>query len=235
MKKLISVMLVLALCAVSCAFAQAMDVTGTWYLNVIESEGVQLDPAMLGSELILTLNADGSAELESFGESGFAVWHMENGNVIIAYEDGEAMTACPDSGNLVIDDQEIGMTMILGREKQALQSYVPAQLVADPTMQQFEGSWNAVLIDLMGMQMPLDALDMKLVVEIAGSSAVVTHIEGEENTSYTAPIKLEGNVLTVKAVDDQMPMALHLQQDGKMVYTEETEGLAMIMYFEKTA
>lgn len=235
MKKLISVILVLALCMLGCALAEAMDVTGVWYLNVIESEGVQLDPAMLGSELILTLNADGSAELESFGESGFAGWHMDGDNVIITYEDGETMIACPDSGNLVIDDPEIGLTMILGREKQALQNYVPAQVVAEPTMQDFEGSWSATLIDMMGMQMPLDALDMTLVVEIAGDSAVVTHNEGEENTAYTAPVRLEGDVLTIEAVDDQMPMNMQLQQDGKLVYTEETEGLAMIMYFEKIA
>ena len=233
MRKLISAILALVLCVAGCAFAEALDVTGAWYLNVIESEGVQLDPALLGSELTLTLNADGSAELESFGETGFANWYMENGNVIISYEDGQTMTACPDNGNLVIDEAESDMTMILGRQKQELQNYVPAAVNSAPSMQDFEGAWRATIIDMMGMQMPMEVLGMQLVVDIAGDSAIVTHAEGETNTVYTAPLKLEGSVLTVEAVDDQMPMNLQLLQDGKMVYTEETEGLAMLMYFEK--
>jgi len=127
------------------------------------------------------------------------------------------------------------VVMILGREKQELQSYVPAAVEPAPALQDFEGTWNAVMVDMLGMQMPMDALDMQLAIEIVGENAVVTHVEGGEEVVYSAPLKLEGSVLTVEAVDDQMPMNLQLQQDGKLVYAEEAEGLTLSMYFEKIA
>ena len=236
MKKLISVMLVLALCAMGCAFAEALDASGLWYLNVIESEGVLLDPALFGMEMVYELKADGSANLSSYGEIVETIkWRMEGENVIITNPAGESLTGRLEDGNMVFEDPENSLVMIYGREKQELQSYVPAQPVSDPTMQQFEGTWNALFIDMMGMQLPMTTLDMKLVVDIAGGSAVVTRNEGGVDVIYTAPVKLENGTLTIEAADDQMPMPLQLQQDGMLVYAEETEGLVMSMYFEKIA
>lgn len=236
MKKLISTVLALALCVLGCAFAEALDVTGDWYLNVIESEGVQLDLSMLGMEMVITLNADGSAEMSSFGEAeGGTSWRMDGSNVIITDAAGDTLTACPESGNMVIDDQESGVVMILGRERRELQGYVPAAVEDAPAMQDFEGIWNASIVDMMGMQLPMETLGMELVIEIVGENAVVTHTEAGEEVVYSAPLTLAGSVLTVAAVDDQMPMNLQLQQDGKLVCVEETEGLAMNMYFEKIA
>lgn len=236
MKKLICAILALALCVMGCAMAEALDVTGDWYLNVIESEGVQLDPAMLGLDLVITLNADGSAVMESFGEADdTSSWRMDGSNVIITDTAGDTLVACPDGGNLVIDDEQSGVVMILGREKQGLQNYVPAAVETAPALQDFEGTWSAVLVDMLGMQLPMDALGMQLAIQIVGENAVVTHAEAGEETVYSAPLTLNGSVLTVEAVDDQMPMNLQLQQDGKLVYIEETEGLVMSMYFEKIA
>ena len=41
--------------------AQAADFTGTWYLVSIDSNGVTINPADMGMEMSLNLNADGTA------------------------------------------------------------------------------------------------------------------------------------------------------------------------------
>ena len=234
MKKLISMMLVLALCLLGCAIAEPMDMTGDWYLNTIESEGMQLDPAVLGFELTLTLNADGSATMKSFDESDSSCsWVMDGENVVITDPAGDTMTAVPEGANLVVQEQESGFLMILGREKTAVQNYVPAAVEKNPAMDDFQGLWNAAIIDMLGMQLPMDTIGMKLMVEIKDTTATVTSNESGAETTYIAPVKLEGDTLTIEAVDEQMPLPLQLQQDGKLVWVEESEEMTISMYFEK--
>lgn len=237
MKKLISLMLVLALCLMGGAFAEALDVTGVWYLNVIESDGMQLDPAMVGMEMTITLNADGSAAVENMGEADPRfTWEMDGETVVITDNAGVAMPAVMDEdGNMVILEEELGMTMILGREKTAIETYVPAPVEEEPALADFEGTWNAALIDMMGIQVSMEALEMKLQIEIAGTNALVTSNESGEEMSYNAPVHLEGDTLTVESMSEQMPMELQLQQDGKVVCTEENEGMIISIFFEKIA
>lgn len=236
MKRALSMMLVLALGLLGFAMAEAVDLTGVWYLNIVETEGMQLDPAMIGMEMTLSLNADGSAEMDNGGETeaGWS-WTNVDGVAQIADASGVAFAARLDGGNMVIANPDAGITMIFGQEKQALQLYVPAAVEESPALSDFEGSWNAALIDMMGMQVSMDAIGMQLVVEIAGETAKVTSNEDGAELRYEAPVTLEGNTLTVAAVDDQMPMTLRLQQDGKIVFAEESDGMAITMYFEKIA
>ena len=236
MKRLISVMLVLAVCLLGCALGEPMDVTGEWFLNIIESEGVQLDPAQLGFELTLTLNADGSATMRSFDEADSScTWIMDGENVVITDPAGDILTAAPEGANLVVHEEENGFVMILGREKAAPSGYVPAAVEENPAMEDFQGTWNAAIIDMMGMQLPMEAIGMKLVVEIKDATATVTSNESGTELTYTAPAHLEGDTLTVEAADDQMPLPLNLQQDGKLVWVEDNEGMTIRMYFEKIA
>jgi len=234
MKRLISAMLVLAMCLLGCAMAEAMDVTGDWYLNMIEAEGVQLDPALLGFELTLSLNADGSATMQSFDESDSGCnWVMKGESVVITDPAGDSLLATVEGTNLVVHDEESGFLMVLGREKEAVQNYVPAAVETNPAMQDFEGVWSAALIDMMGMQLSMDAIGMTMVIEIQDGFATVTSIEEGADMSYQAPVSLQGDMLTVEASGDQMPLYLQLQQDGRMVYAEQSEEMAISMYFEK--
>lgn len=236
MKRAFSMMLVLALCLLGFTAAEVADVTGVWYLNIIEMDGMQLDPEMMGFEQTFTLNADGSAVLSSFDEAEESCsWSMVDGLVQISDPAGDTLVAVLEGSDLVIDDEETGVTMILGREKQKPVGYVPAAVEKNPAISDFEGSWNAALIDMMGMQVSMEAIGMKLVVEIAGDTAKVVSNESGADVSYEAPVTLEGDTLNVAAVDDQMPLNLQLQQDGKLVFAEESEGMAITMYFEKIA
>lgn len=236
MKKLISMLLALAMCLMGLALAEAMDVTGDWYLNAIEAEGVQMDPALLGLDMSITLNADGTAALSSFGNGAdMGTWSISGSILAITDSVGDTMIAELIGNELVIDETEtIGGSMILGREKQAPQGYVPAAVESAPALQDFEGTWTASLIDMLGMQMAMDKIGMKLVLEIEGDKATVTSNESGADVSYEAPLTLQGDTLNVAAVEDQMPLHLQLQQDGKLVYAEEEEGMAVYIYFEKT-
>lgn len=236
MKRMICAMLALAVGLLGFAAAEAMDVTGSWYLNVIETEGVQLDPAALGMEMSITLNADGSATMTALGEDAdVGHWTISGSTVTVTDSTGDSMVAELVDGELVIAEESIGGSMVLGREKQTPTGYVPAAVESAPALSDFEGTWSAALIDMLGMQMSMEVLGMKLVIEISGETATVTSNESGADVSYEAPVSLEGSVLTVAAAGDEMPMELQLQQDGKLVFAEEGEGIAMYMYFEKIA
>lgn len=47
------------------AAGEAPDLTGVWELDAIESDGITGDPTVVGLEMILTVNADGTIVLSS--------------------------------------------------------------------------------------------------------------------------------------------------------------------------
>ena len=67
MKKLLSVLLVLIMLFAACAWAEGADLTGEWYLVEATMGGISINPAMLGMDMFLVLNADGTATWNMVG------------------------------------------------------------------------------------------------------------------------------------------------------------------------
>ena len=65
MKKLLSVLLVLAMLLGACALAETVDLTGEWYLTELAMGDTSVDPSALGMNITITLNGDGTAVLVS--------------------------------------------------------------------------------------------------------------------------------------------------------------------------
>ena len=64
MKKLLCALLALAmLCA--CAAAEEADVTGTWYLTKSYNEKFDLDCVQMGLDATLTLQPDGTVDMDA--------------------------------------------------------------------------------------------------------------------------------------------------------------------------
>ena len=83
MKKLVSLIIALAmLCLMVPAMAEETLPTGEWYLISVSAEGTQVDPAVFGMEMTLTLNEDGTCTMVS-EETEEGTWTFEGNTLTI--------------------------------------------------------------------------------------------------------------------------------------------------------
>lgn len=233
MKKLFSILLtlVLALSAMSFAAAEAADIAGTWYLNQAEAEGIALDPAMLGLDMTLILNADGSCVLSMMGDSEQTSWAVSGSQITIG-SGAETITALLEGENLVIVQDEV--KLIFGKEKTQTETYVPGAVRTDATAEDFKGTWSVWMCDMMGMQVPVASLGMGMTIIIDGDTVTIIENEGDEtDTEYGTVIYENGKAIVDANTDDEI--ALHMLEDGSLAIIEEEDGMTVSLYFEKIA
>lgn len=229
MKKFAAILLALMLC-MGLALAETADVTGTWHLNEVISGEISINPGVLGMDMSITLNADGTATGDVAGETGEGTWSMEGGNVIVAMS-GDPMTFTLEDGNLVSVVE--GSTMIFGREKAEVTTVELGEARTDVTLADFNGQWNATIVDMMGMQIPVTDMGMLMTITIADGQVTLTEGEGEAATTSTGSATLENGVLTVKPEDETDSLPLTLHESGLLAALLESDGLSMGIYFEK--
>lgn len=239
MKKVLSTAMMLALalsllCPALMVFAEATNVEGTWYLNSLIFDGIEMSPAAVGLETSITLNADGTALMQSVGEDdGVAAWSQDGETITVTSED-EVIVFTLDGDTLVMGDEE--GTMIFGQEKTEAEPFVASPVREDVALSDFDGTWTATIIDMMGMQLPVGSFGMDMTLTIRNGSASISSIGEEGEQANTANGVFEGNTLTldVPASETSMgtTMALVLREDGSMSYTDD-RGEAMTIYFEK--
>lgn len=82
--------------------ADGFPFLGTWSLEMIELDNMQMDPAMLGMTMVLTFNEDGSVISDDGFEPYTTPWYVEGGAAIV---DGMALTL-NDEGQLIMNDGE---------------------------------------------------------------------------------------------------------------------------------
>ena len=90
MKKLLSLLLVLAMMLGLTAFAEAtVDYTGVWTLNRVETPGMTMDMSMLaqlGMNMTITINADGTMVMTTLGVDENGTWAVTGTGISIADE-----------------------------------------------------------------------------------------------------------------------------------------------------
>lgn len=247
MKKILACVLALSLmllCVV--AAAETTDVTGSWYLNVVETEGMQMEPGMLGMEVTMILNADGTVVLYSaFGEEGeeeTGTWTQEGDIVTLKQEEAEDTVFALTEGQLVADMD--GEKMIFGREKTEVEKYEAAPVDTDAALADFDGDWEISLIDFMGMQIPAEMaegiVDMSQTnMSISNGVAVMSGTDAEGNpVSAEITGELADGVLTLKTVDEyenESVLPVALLEDGLLCLTEgdEESGMSIAIYYER--
>ena len=230
MKKLLAVLLGMLL-LLGVAAAETADVTGTWYLNEISAEGVSVNPVSVGMDMSITINADGTALVTLNGEDTDGSWAMEDGKVVVTME-GDPQAFTPEDGKLVAE--EAGAKMILEREKADLVVFTPGEAKADATMDDYNGTWNAFLVDMMGMQMTLEEMGLTMQVVVENGKAVVLEGMGDEMVSSEADAEVKDGLLLLML--DGMDTGSALQYlDGDMLEMIQpvTEGMSMSVYFER--
>lgn len=230
MKKFAAVMLALLLC-LGVALAEDAGVTGTWYLNELAAEGITMSPASVGMNLVMVLNADNTATMEGLSEPEVGTWAMEEGKTLVTL-DGEPMAFVLEEGNLVADNN--GLKMIFGREKVEAVVFTPGEAKADATMDDYNGTWNAFLVDMMGMQMTLEEMGLTMQVIVENGKAVVLEGMGDEMVSSEADAEVKEGLLLLML--DGMDTGSALQYlDGDMLEMTQpvVEGMSMSVYFER--
>ena len=237
MKKLLCALLTLVLlCA--CAAAETADVTGSWYLNEIQTSVMTLNPAMLGMEMILTLNPDGTAVTTSTASAEqTGTWEMDGETVNVTIADNPQALALDENGNLVGVEAETGTTMVYGREKAEVEYFDPGTALTDVTVEDFDGTWKATLVNMTGVEMPITSTGAEITIELANGSGTVTQLAAgsDEPRTYAVTGELADGVLTITEADSDADtpasMALKLYDSGVMAYSEGNMG---VIYFERT-
>lgn len=250
MKKLLCALLALAmLCA--CAAAEEADVTGTWYLAEGYIDGVSLNPIRMGMEGTMILRADGTVDmdlqwvlLDLIAETGIDPfeeeppaeirWKMDGGKVILINENNETTELTLVDGSLVHPLSE-GDSLVFGREKPAANYFDPGAPLADAALEDFDGTWNATVVNFAGMEVTVGEMLLEITVELSGGSGTITDSSYgiDEPITYAVTGELVDGVLTVTKVepetDEASIMTFTLCDSGVMVYSSDS----LLIYFER--
>ena len=239
-RNLIAILMCLVMvCCGVCAQAEATapDLTGVWTLDSIVAGEMTISPSMMGLTMTLTVNADGTIVLDSNGEQEQSTWTQDGDKLIV---DGDAFTYV--DGKLTAEEPSMGAAMYFVRGDAAAEAPAAPVLLTDVTQADFNGAWNAVSVEMMGMELPMAMMGSGIAVEINDTQAKATFSETAEDGTVESfgaagACSLADGVLTVVIPDGEEDFTLQLQlrSDDKMVFAVEEEGMAMNILFEKVA
>lgn len=245
MKKLLSLLLALAMMLGCAAMAEAVDYTGLWLLTGAESQGIQMGPtmlAMMGLDMRMELAADGSVTLTTNGEAEAGTWTVtENGvsisdateTLVFVYQDG------------VLTTEQGGAKMMLTREGAAPAVDEGGQgnaVLAGVDPLAFEGAWLLTGASFMGMNFTADDMGVYIAFVLAGGEGVYGESNDEGGidqypiTYAVTEVEGEGTVLDLiyAGEDVEEPvvlMSLHMLEDGRLEMKLVQEGMEIAYYF----
>lgn len=191
MKKIIAVLSAVIILTVTAfaglTMAEEADLTGEWNLQSMNQGGMEMNASLLsllGMDMVLVLNEDGTATMTMMGgEEGVGTWTEST----ITINEDEVPYRLED-GLLVMekDDEK----MVFGREGGSNSSLAPAVTVTDPA--EFDGTWTAETYVAMGIALPLQDIGVQISLTIADGKAAVSEAvldlenEGEVSDSMEA-------------------------------------------------
>lgn len=173
MKKLFSLLLALCMMLACCASAEAVDMTGVWYAD------------LMGMTMTLTLNADNTYTMDMMGEADDGTWAQTETGVLI--DDEMPMVYNAEANTLVMDME--GMELVFGREAAA--AFVAAEARTDATVEEFAGCWLADKIGFMGMTMSTTDIGMGLAFAINDTTVTMYMMEGEQSFDEAETVDLQ--------------------------------------------
>ena len=247
MKKLLSLVLVLAMLLGCTAMAEAVDYTGVWALTGAEFAGVQMGPNMLagmGLDMRMELAADGNVTLTTNGEVETGTWAATANGVAIT-DEFETLEFVYQDEMLLMEQQ--GAVLMLTREgaapaiDDAAQSNVVLAGV-DPLA--FEGAWLLTNASAMGIDFTAEDLGVYIAFVLVGGEGVYGESNAEGGidqypiTYAVTEVEGEGTLLELiyNGEDVEGPvvmMALNLLEDGRLYLQLVQEGLTIDYYFTR--
>ena len=236
MKKLLIVLRALCLALpTALVLAEGADPAGVWYLTKAYVGETEMDPAMLGMNVTMTLNEDGSAVVATaYGDEvqeEKSEWALGDGVVTLKSGNDEPVVFAIVDDTLTIDNDGIGM--VFTREPNEPFEAPPA--LAAESEDAFAGTWDLVLISMGGVRMSPEMFGMEDTLAVEPGKVVETSAvgENEQKREMTAQF-VDGAMQLYNAEDGAELGLLQLREDGTVSLTVTLdEGNEMTMYYEK--
>lgn len=219
MKKLLSLVLALAMCLGCCVMAQAAvetDYVGCWELESMTMFGViTLTREELDYTVIVNIHEDDTMLLEM--DDTFAIAKVN-------YADGMAyMVAGEDTMPLTIDEEgKLNMTLTVDEISMDMKMARREAPVADAAFAAYLGEWNLDHVSLFGLTMTAEEMgQIDLVAYNDGYGVIV--MEGE-----LMSFKLVSEEGVVKMLDSEgLLYPLTVTEEGQLSFDLTAEGLTM--------
>ena len=218
MKKMLSVLLALALCcALLPAVAEQADLTGTWYISRATAGGTDID-VVDPKAITLTLEENGvfSMATVSFTEPQAGTWTLEDGAVNLTVD--EQTTPFRIEGDELVYEMGESVVYLAKTPAEAvpLPVYAPAESVDD-----FNGKWMPSAQVSMGLYMPVGAGSDLTYLDVK-DGVIHMMLPQEDGTAIEAgtyECKFEDGMMT--AEDDSfghVEMTITLREDGSLFF-----------------
>lgn len=154
MKKLVSLVLSMALLLMCAAAFAENDFLGEWYLKTVTSGDQSMDVAAMGITGTMVLEESGRATVAFVGEETVGSWQAdENGNLVITMEDSPATAIVTDTELKLVSDE---MEMVFTREQ--AEGIVLADRNPAASAEDFNGTWKCAYASVAGITMDANAL-----------------------------------------------------------------------------
>ncbi len=215
MKKAFAALVILSMLLSAVAVAEAADVTGTWYLISIESEGMAFNPSDFGMSITMELKEDGTALSATSGEDDTAegTWKMEGDKVTVDIDDSPVEFTLADGK---LSAEQDGMTMVFSQEEPVADTFTPAAPV-EAEEADFAGTWTAVKIGLEGQYYPVSILGGDVTATIDG--ATIT-LDGFLFSGTSMPLEFADGKMAFSGTDEEsgatLGVAATLLEDGML-------------------
>jgi len=189
---------------------------GAWYGVSMDMEGTVYPLAELGLNITITIAADGTATLDTDGETEESTCFMQDGVPML---DGAALAI--EDGNLIYAQD--GMVMTLSREKP--QAAEAAPIDESATIDSFKGAWTAVRVTADGTTIPAESADMGGdTLTIYGDSCDLL-LSG--SLIDALPCRMDGSTLLISILDGEFPATI--RADGTLAFELDD----MLIWYER--
>nr|MBR4281410.1 hypothetical protein [Clostridia bacterium] len=221
MKKLISLLLALAMTLGCAAFAEGVDYTGVWVLSSLETPEMTMDMTLLnnlGMDMSMTLNADGTMFTTTLGETENGTWTVtENGIAITDDEETIRIAYANDALRIETD----GAAMVLTREGAA-----PAVAeAASPEGVDLTGPWVLMAVEMFGVQIDPVTLGLTADMELYEDGTCLLTMMDESQEGTWAVTETGITTTDAEGVVDAYTLV-----DGRLVAEQDGMKLIFVAY-----
>lgn len=188
------------------------DCSGRWYATYAEYKGEPLDPSVLGENMVLQINQDGTAETINQGSAEAYTWHIED-ECLRLYRGTSLFETCYAIEGHLVSIYAGSSVVIFGRTPSA-EANIPA-VVPAASMDAFNGTWHDAYVIKGGVGIPksLSCFFYGIVID---HGTMTMFFAGDQDKLFQQPavsyqMTLKNGMLY--ASDDQY-VALH--EDGSL-------------------
>ncbi len=224
MNKFFAMVLAVVLALTPTAFAESIDLTGTWVLEKVFMGDIESSPSLFGLSITLELKDDGSFVLFGYTREMAAdvngTWAMEDNICVLTNQkNGSVINSSfsAEDSKLVIPNELF--TMVLAREDD-VENASPAPLpstVAAESEAAFFGTWRMYASSFNGIYFPLPDIDTNETLILDSGTCIM--IIGGVNESILNTRFKDGGLSLYNyeySYDVATPGTLWLMEDGTL-------------------